>query len=202
MIVVLGRPSLIPAAPGDTHASRGRPGGLTAAIALAARASGADVQLVGAIGDDADGDILAIELGREGVGHAALLRDPAGRTPIIGMERDRPPRLDANDVELGLGYLADYGVLVLAEPLDADALAAALRAASYQGAAIVAVLPDGSPEATGLPEGATVLQAPRDVGSAFGELVGRYAAGLDRAETPADAFAAARSAVGWDAPGS
>ncbi|HEV8516739.1 MAG TPA: hypothetical protein VGQ47_03745 [Candidatus Limnocylindrales bacterium] len=200
MIVVLGRPSLVPPAPADAAGSNGRPGGLPAEIAVAARAGGAEVELLGTIGDDPEGDIIAVGLGREGIGHAALLRDPAGRTPIVGIDRGRLPRLDADDIELGLRYLPDYRVLVVAEPLGAEGRVAAVDGASFQGAAVVAVVPAASDDAAGFPESATILEAPADAGTAFGELVGRYAASLDRGESPENAFATARAATGWESP--
>jgi sugar/nucleoside kinase (ribokinase family) len=129
VIVVLGRPGL------DADDGIGRPAGL---IALAAAQAGGRVELVGSIGDDADGDAIITELGRAGIGHAAVLRDPGGVTPKEGAEEEGPmARLDAGDVGLGLGYLAECQVLVVAEPLQEDALRVAADAASYHGAALV-----------------------------------------------------------------
>ncbi len=56
--------------------------GTAADIARAAVAAGARVELVGKIGDDATGDALVLALARDGIGHAALLRDPAHGTPV------------------------------------------------------------------------------------------------------------------------
>ena len=96
MIVVLGRPRVYRPEPDGELA----PGGLAVELALAAARKGAEVELVGAVGDDPEGDRIVIELGRAAVGHAALMRDPATRTPLVGQPRDaRPlPRLDAADV--------------------------------------------------------------------------------------------------------
>ena len=65
---------------------------------------------------------MALALGVAGVGHAALLRDPAGVTPRVdsdGIETGAPlARLDAADIDLGLRYVPDCRVLVVADPLD------------------------------------------------------------------------------------
>ena len=79
MIVVVGRPALGAAAAGGQD----RPMGPGALIALAAAAAGASAKLLGAVGDDARADALAVALGRAGVGHAALLR-LAGAVTLIG----------------------------------------------------------------------------------------------------------------------
>jgi hypothetical protein len=200
VIVVLGRPTLAAAA--DEPASeqdQAQLVGRAAEIALGARAAGAEVQLVGAIPDDQAGDAIVLALGHAGIGHAALLRDPAAR-----LEEGRPARLDAGDVSLGLSYVADCRVLVVAEPLPADALAVAADAASYHGAHLVAVLQGNSAEPNvPLPGTTTLLREPseenRDSSDAddFAAAIGRYAAELDRGTRPADAFRAALGA-GWE----
>src|SRR5687768_9936471 len=129
MIVVVGRPGLGP---------NGQLDRLTARIAFAAAGAGGEVELVGSIGDDAEGDDVVVALGRVGIGHAAILRDPAGSTPVAsapgepGDERDhmRLPRLDAGDVDLGLRYLPECRVLIAAEPLPEDALRVVVDAAA------------------------------------------------------------------------
>lgn len=68
--------------------------GFPAAVAQLAAAGGAEVQLVGKVGDDGAGDALVLALGRAGVGHAAILRDPAHATPIVA---GRAPRPDAGE---------------------------------------------------------------------------------------------------------
>jgi hypothetical protein len=79
MLAVVGSPSFslgsMPAAVGDA-------GGLAAGIARAAAAAGAEVQLVGKVGDDPSGDAVLLALARRGVGHIALLRDAGRATPI------------------------------------------------------------------------------------------------------------------------
>ena len=189
MIVVVGRPGL------DENDQLDRPAAL---IAVAARNAGADADVVGAIGDDADGDKVALALGKAGIGHAALLRDPSAPTPRAGHLQGPLPRLDGQDVELGLAYLADFRVLVAAEPLDSSAVSAARDAAAYQGAALVVVAKPDTAPGRDLPASATVLEMPDEDDGAFPELVGRYAAALDRGEDPAAAWKAALAAGGWE----
>jgi pfkB family carbohydrate kinase len=197
VIVALGRPRLLPPQPGDPDGANGRPGGPAAAIALAARAHGSDVQLVGTLGDDPEGDAVVTGLGKAGIGHAALLRDPAARTPVLGKDRGPLPRLDVEDVDLALRYLPDQRVLVVAEPLSAAALARVGEAALFQQAALV-VVTDAQTDVSALPSDATVFAAPDEDAPAFAQLVGRYAAALDRGEEPAAAFESARRHAGWD----
>lgn len=193
MIVVLGRPGLD---------ERGRVERLTGFIALAAARAGGRVELVGSVGDDPAGEDVALALGSAGVGHAALLRDPARQTPGGSPSQqngDAPalPRLDAADADLGLHYLMDCRVLVVAEPIDVAALEVAVGAARYHSAALIMV---GEPVADiDLPEDATLLQAPEDPDGiqAFAELVGRYAAALDTGMAPQVAWQGAVEQSGW-----
>lgn len=210
MIVVLGRPRVYRPEPDGELA----PGGLAVELALAAARSGAQVELVGAVGDDPEGDRIVIELGRAGVGHAALMRDPATRTPHVGQPRDaRPlPRLEAADVELGLRYQAECRVLVIGAELDEAALAAAQEAAEFHGAAVVMVASTGAVDPEVLGAGVTLLERPaiEDAESvpdavvvaaddaAFGAFVAEYAVRLDHGESPAAAFAAALEESAWE----
>lgn len=191
MIVVVGRPGL------DANDEVDRPAGL---IALAAAAQSARVELVGSIGDDPAGDRVAVALGKAGVGHAALLRDPAAVTPRAAGPAGPLPRLDGQDVELGLAYLADYKVLILAEQLDVSVTQAARRAAEFQGAALVVLVGAGASSPPGLPDHATVLEMPAEGEgeSAFAKLVGRYAAALDGGAAPVEAWRDALAAGGWE----
>jgi hypothetical protein len=190
VIVVVGRPGL------DASDNLDRPAAL---IALAAAEAGAKAGVVGAVGDDADGEHVALALGKAGLGHAALLRDPSAQTPRVGRPGGSLPRLDGQDVELGLAYLTEYRVLVVAEPLDAGAVEAAAAAASFQGAALVVVLSSGGVPPGRLPATATVLEMPDEDEGAFAQLVGRYAAALDAGQAPADAWQRAIDAGGWQA---
>jgi len=194
VIVVVGRPALGAAA----AAGRDRPAGPVAQIALAVAAAGASVELLGAVGDDDRADALAVALGRAGVGHAALLRLAGATTPRWGDGPATWPRLDAADLDLGLRYLPDCRVLVLAEPLPPAVREVALEAAAYHGAAIIAIVADDEPPDERLAQVATVLIAPDDAVSPFADLIGRFAAALDRGEAPGAAFRGAVEAVGWE----
>lgn len=178
MIVVVGSPAL------DERAALT---GLTARIAAAAAAAGAAVEVVGTVADDDAGDMTVTELGRAGIGHAALLRTPgAARSP------------DAADVDLALRYLADCRVVVIAEPLGPAAAQAAFDGAAFHGAQLVIVRDAGAAAAADVPPSATVLEQPDEDAGAFSGLVGRYAALLDSGTGAADAWSAALTATGWE----
>lgn len=210
MIVVLGRPRVYRPEPDGDLA----PGGLAVELALAAARQGADVELVGAIGDDPEGDRIVIELGRGGVGHAALMRDPATRTPLVAQSREaRPlPRLEAADVELGLRYMHECRVLVISAELDREALAAAQEAADFHSALVVMVAEAGTIDPELLGDGVTLLERPAaeddeaadDPGAVaandagFGAFVAEYVVRLDRGEPPAQAFEAALGDSAWE----
>ena len=72
VIVVLG--------PAGAGRRRGQSAGTAGLIAMAARGAGGSVELVGSVGDDATGDEVVVALGRAGIGHAAVLRDPTADT--------------------------------------------------------------------------------------------------------------------------
>lgn len=205
MIVVLGRPGLGPAGIGGTQPLDG----LAALVAVAATRADAPVELVGAIGDDPAGDAVAVALGRAGVGHAALARDPAGATP----SRDRAPgralpRLDAADIELALRYLPECRVIVVADALDEAAAATVMDAAGYHGADVVAVALPGRPIPAAWDRGATVLAAPdpdEDDGSAgvavdeaWVGVVAAFAVALASGVPAREALAQAAAGGGWE----
>jgi sugar/nucleoside kinase (ribokinase family) len=210
MIVVLGRPRVYRPEPDGELA----PGGLAVELALAVARAGSQVELVGAIGDDPEGDRIVVELGRAGVGHSALLRDAAARTPMVGEARDaRPlPRLEAADVELGMRYQAECRVLLIGAELDVDALAQAQEAAQFHSAAMVVVAPVGTVDAESLGDAVTLLERPaaedeESVADAvvvaaedadFGAFVAEYAVRLDAGESPAAAFQAALGDSAWE----
>src|SRR4029453_11268758 len=77
VIVVVGGPLLGRSQDGP------QPAGLSGSIAAAAATAGSTVELVGRVGEDADGEALVLALARAGVGHVALLRDPARATPVV-----------------------------------------------------------------------------------------------------------------------
>jgi hypothetical protein len=113
VIVVIGLPAYSSPIGGE-----GSAGGLAVDVAAAAHARGASAELVGKVGDDGAGDAVVLALGRLGIGHAALLRDPAHPTPVIsvlpgdtvvaetgadsaaGLESDDEPAADAPATEL------------------------------------------------------------------------------------------------------
>jgi hypothetical protein len=220
MIVVVGTPAWQLAEPA-------RPAGLTCEIALAAAEGGASVELVGRTGDDPASDALVLALAQAGVGHVALLRDPArptrldaGRvadpdpeTPTVH-DRGRPlgtdpaagpvdggewapAGLEPADVGLGLQYLTSFEVLVVSDDVPAEVVPVCVDAATYAGAQLVVVLPAGVGMPAGLPPEATVLETPEHGEPAFARLIGRYAAGLAGGTEPGAAFDDAVREAGW-----
>jgi hypothetical protein len=208
-VIVVGNPHWI------NGASDSRAAGAAVAVARAASTSGAEVQLVGKIGEDAAGDAVLLDLAKAGIAHVAVLRDPGIVTPtaqaapdettVDGADPGAPPqpespgaRLDAGDIALALRYLTDYRVIVVAQPLDDAAMAAAVSAGTWSNAALVVLVPAGRQPPADLPDTATVFETPPDdADETFAGMVGRYAAALDRGEDPATAFAAVTSDSGW-----
>lgn len=217
MIVVIGHPIL--RAPGLGDGADGP----AARIAITAASAGREVQLVGKIGDDAEGDRLLLALADAGVGHVALLRDPARRTPVLTAEAPEPddesrpddadptpdnplrptieptdpaawPTLEPADVELALRYLTDYRVIVVAEPGRPDLVEVASAAAGYGEAALIVLTAHGDDG----PSGATVIERPdADPDGAFATLVGTLAAVLDAGALPDDGISGEAARLGW-----
>ena len=213
MIVVIGSPQARQTAQGIAAS------GVAVTVGRVAAAAGAEVQLVGKVGEGPVGDAVLLSLAHDRVGHVAVLRDASTPTPlapdgsgddaVLGPEGDEPkdphpdeaarPTLDSGDLELALRYLPDYRVLVVADPLDETTLATVAAAGRWSGAQLIVVVASGA-TAPGLPEDATVLEAPAiDADGAFAAVVGAYAAALDRGASPADAFASASAGSGWSA---
>lgn len=108
------------------------------------------------------------------------------------------PRLQAADLQLALRYLTDYSVVV-ADELDDAAAEAVSAGATFAGAQIVVIVPQGG-RPSGALAGATVLEAPAsDPSGAFARLVGEYAAALDAGMPPGDAFRSVVDRAGWEA---
>ncbi|HEX7949063.1 MAG TPA: hypothetical protein VF494_01845 [Candidatus Limnocylindrales bacterium] len=212
MIVVIGSPV------GWLRDETVMPTGTPARAALAAAAAGRQVQLVGRTGDDLTADGLLLSLTRGGVGHVALLRDPTRATPlvleppyeeaILAPSDDEPvmrnpeppsaPALDAGDVDLGLRYLGDYAVIVLAEAASTDEVRVVADAASRSGARLLVVVESGDEPPAGLPPEAIVFEAPpEDPDGDFAALVGRFAAALDDGADAGDAFRSSLAEEGW-----
>jgi hypothetical protein len=216
VIVVIGSPLL-----GVTEAGPSAEG-LAARIALTAAGAGSTVQLLGKVGEDEAGDAALLALARGGVGHVAVLREPGratGRVEPVDRDRLEPSddevtpsgsalgafpgptlRLEAADVDLGLRYLTDFGVVVLAGPADADLAAVVARAVGWAAAHLVAVIPAGEPEPPGLPPESIVFEAPdADPDGVFASMVGAFVAALDEGGDAAGAFRVALAEGGWSA---
>lgn len=214
MIVVVGLPAYA-----DSPDCEECAGGLAVEVAAAAKRRGGDVELVGKIGDDGAGDAVVVALGRLGIGHAALLRDPAHPTPVLTaagadddaaeLDAESPearllpesaddrPALEAADVELALRYLPQAAVIVLADALVESGLVAGAEGADFAAARLVVLVPAGV-TAPVLPAGATVLEAPPEDDGSFGRLVGLFAGALDAGLESAAAFKEAVAASGWE----
>jgi sugar/nucleoside kinase (ribokinase family) len=78
MIVVVGLPAYADSPDGEKCA-----GGMAVEVAAASKGRGGQVELVGKVGEDGAGDAVVLALGRLGIGHAALLRDPVRPTPVL-----------------------------------------------------------------------------------------------------------------------
>jgi sugar/nucleoside kinase (ribokinase family) len=85
VIVVIGSAACRAVAAGPPRVA-----GLAAEIAASAAEAGAHVELLARIGDDLAGEELLLALARAGVGHLAVLRDPARPTAVIGGEPETP----------------------------------------------------------------------------------------------------------------
>ncbi len=198
MIVVVGLPRLRGARAASAGADAA---GLAVAIARAAAAGGGIVQLVGKIGDDPEGDAIVLDLARSAIGHPAMLRDPARRTPIGGRtdaHRGPAPTLEPADLELALRYAPDFGVLVLAAPGLPKLVPVAVDAAGFAGAQLIVLTGRRSGQPP-VPESATLLAAPARGGEgAFAALVGAYAVALDAGVESAAAWRAASDRLGLD----
>jgi hypothetical protein len=218
VIVVVGSPEARQSVHGIAAA------GVAVTVGRVAAAAGAEVQLVGKVGEGAVGDAVLLSLAEVRVGHVAVLRDASAATPLASegtepeavldpIERDSEPQattasppeapvgpsLDSGDLQLALRYLPDYRVVVVADALDDASLTTVVAAARWAGAQLIVVVAAGSSVA-GVPEDATVLEAPAvDADGAFAAVVGAYAAALDRGANPAEAFASASVGSGWAA---
>jgi hypothetical protein len=192
------------------------PDGLAPAIACAAAAAGARVELISKAGDDPAGDAVLLALARAGVGHVATLRDPSRPTPVQAqpdeptdpaveeepdpaadpkdagsaadgaLPADLRPTLDAADIALALRYLTDFEVLVAVHP-SSELLAEAVSAAGWAGARLVVVVEAEGDVPAGVPAEALVVAAAVD-DDGVGTRIGRYAAALSRGDDAAAAY--------------
>jgi hypothetical protein len=218
VIVVAGLPVYV-----DSPDAARCAGGLAVEIAAAARSRGGAVELVGKVGDDGAGDAVVVALGRLGIGHAALLRDPVLPTPVLAtpapedaaVEPDAAgpetrllpedaaarPGLDPADVDLALRFLPGADVIVLADALSVDSIAAAVEGAAFATARLIVLVPAGAtPPAVppAVPAEATVLEMPAEDDGSFARLVGLFAGALDAGADPKAAFEEALGASGWE----
>jgi hypothetical protein len=185
--------------------------GLAASIAVAAAADGARVELVGRLGDDPAGDAVLLALARRGVGHVAVLRDPARPTPVVADEdvlmdpedtapeeppsaTPDPPTLDAGDLDLALRYLPELAVIV-AVHVDGDVLAGAIAASGWAETSLVVVVAADAGTPGDLPTDAVTIAVADEDDSATGALIGRYAAAIDRGEAARTAYDSLLAAV-------
>lgn len=122
--------------------------------------------------------------------------EPARIEPTDAADR---PALDPGDIDLGLRYLTEFSVLVVAVPVD-DAVASIVSAAAgWASAALIVLVDEGATPTTGLPPDAIVLQAPPpDPDGPFDILVGDLAASIDRGVPAGDAFRDLLVAAGWE----
>ena len=67
---------------GNADQADGRAAGRATEIASAAAQTGASVQVVSKVGDDPTGDAIVLSLGRQGIGHVAILRDAASSSLV------------------------------------------------------------------------------------------------------------------------
>jgi hypothetical protein len=214
MIVIVGLPAYADSPDGEKCAR-----GLAVEVASAAKRRGAMVELVGKVGNDGAGDSVVVALGRLGIGHAALTRDPLLPTPVLtaavqdddGVEiedvdrvgRILPedsagrPALGTGDVDLALRFLPQAGVIVLADALPDGSIAAAAEGASFAAARLIVLVRAGATLPT-VPADATVLEVPADDDGSFGRLVGVFAGALDAGMEPRAAFSEAVAGAGWE----
>ena len=120
---------------------------------------------------------------------------------------------------LGAGHVeqfdrhAEFEVLVLADLLSPEAEAAAIEAAAYHGATLIAVLPGGAKISSALSAVATVLEEPlaervaeddddevQSSGASrpFASFVAALAIRLDEGSSIAEAFPEAARSTGWE----
>src|SRR6185369_17117871 len=121
-----------------------------------------------------DGDRALVELARERLGHAAVLRSAASS-------------LESADLALALRYLPDLRVVALLGVGD-SLVPAAVEGAAFSGARVLVVTNrDAAP--AGLPGDAIAIQAPAsDADGTFAGFVGRLTARLDAGASAADAW--------------
>ncbi len=201
------------------------PAGRSVGVAQAVHQAGGEVQLVGKVGEDLAGDAIVLELGRRGIGHAALARAGSGLTPKgtiapTDVDAEPDPRapgaddgatdeepagqpalpeglpLDAADLKVALGYLPDIGAIVVATPLADDAAKVVAEAAAYHDAPLVSVV-EPSGRTPPAFANAIVLEASASEQS-FDRLVGAFAVRLASGANASDALREVAAEAGWE----
>ena len=138
---------------------------------------------------DADGD----EDG--GVGREVDGEKTARGTDTVPLDA---PVLDVGDVDLGLRYLMQVDVLVLADASQPEIVKVVVDAARWGEATLLLVVGPGSTVSDDLPPDAIVFEAPAtDPDGIFAEFVGSFAAALDDGAEPGAAFRTAITSDGW-----
>jgi hypothetical protein len=116
----------------------------------------------------------------------------------LGDDGSPGPALDAADVDLGLRYLTDFAVVVLAEPAEPQMVSIVADAAGWAEARMILVVASGAAVPAGLPVDAVVFEAPdADPDGVFPALVGHFAAALDDGAEPGEAFRTSVATDGW-----
>ncbi len=179
----------------------GQDDGLAVEVARRAAATGARVEMVGAVPGDPAGDRRLVELAQAGVGHATVIR-----TSASGIE--------PADLELALRYLPEIRAIVLVRP-DASLLPAATAAATWTAAGLVVIEPGAADVSEGAEPGATEgaarLERPVPLGGAivlepppsdpegtFAGFVAALAVRLDTGERPGEAWSSTVAALAVD----
>lgn len=132
MIVIAGSP-VAELGPDGMH----RAEGLGVRVARNLIRQGEQVELIGRIGADREGDELTLSLARDGIGHVALMRDAAQITPIGSSARGI--ELDYGDVQLGLRYLTNFTAVLLLGPTSRTFVQSVADEAAYCGAHLIVV---------------------------------------------------------------
>lgn len=176
-------------------------------VAAVVAGRGGRVEILGRIGEDEPGEAIVLDLARRSIGHAAVIRSPGRRTPLL----DGPPGsgeplgLDGGDVELGLRYFVDLVAVVVSDPIPPSALEVAARIAAAQEASLVVVTERGEAVPAAVAEivpGVVVLEAPgREGRPAFDRFVGELADRLAAGMASREAFREALAASGWERAG-
>lgn len=221
MVVVIGSPVAVMAG------KRILPAGRSVAVAEAVHHAGGDVQLVGKVAEDLAGDAIVLDLGRRGIGHAALARaesglTPKGAIPVAAADEIAEPTTPdlAVAAESGPDETPDGPRLPDGLPLDAADLKVALGYLPEIGAIVVAAqLTDDAArvvaDAAGFHDAplvvlaepgaalpaafssAIVLEAP-EAEVSFDRLVGAFAVRLESGANASDALREVTAEAGWE----